>query len=253
MLASNNLKQFGLIGYPLGHSFSADFFTRLFEREHISAHYTPYELSSIDQLEVLLKTQRNLYGLNVTSPYKAAVLEYATDLSLEVVAIGAANVLHIRRDVQGRIKGITAHNTDIIGFRDSLLPHLAHLTDSRALILGTGGAARSVSYVLEHLGLGCTLVSRSSQVGAIGYGDIAAHLSESRLIVQATPVGLRQGQVVQFPYDMLTADHLCYDLIYNPSETGFLLEAKRFGAQTKNGLEMLHGQALAAWKIWETP
>lgn len=253
MLASNNPKQFGLIGYPLGHSFSADFFSQLFEREHIAAYYTPYELSSIDLLGSLLQKQTNLYGLNVTSPYKEAVVEYATELSAEVVATGAANVLHIRRDARGQVKHIAAHNTDIIGFRDSLLPYLPDLSGAKALILGTGGAAKAASYALEQLGIDAYFVSRSPREGTIGYDSIEAYLPEARLIVQATPVGLHCGEVVLFPYEKLTDRHLCYDLIYNPSETGFLAEAKRQGAQTKNGLEMLHKQALAAWEIWQTP
>lgn len=242
------MKHYGLIGYPLGHSFSADFFSDLFAREGIDAVYTPYPLESIDELESLLR-EVPLVGLNVTSPYKRDVLRYATQLSPEVRAIGAANVLRIERSNQGDIQSIIAHNTDIEGFGATLRGRCS--SDTLALVLGTGGAAEAVRYALGEFGIRVLFVSRHSQrADAISYEELAQYVPQAQLIVNATPVGLHDNALVPFPYELLTPQHLCYDLIYNPSVTPFLAQAGKFGAQTMNGLAMLYGQARAAWCIW---
>lgn len=246
------MKQFGLIGYPLGHSFSVDFFTQLFEQSGIEACYKAYELERIDLVQHLLANLENLVGLNVTSPYKETILPFATDLSPEVEVVRAANVLHLRRD--GSRVSIKAYNTDIIGFGQSLTSEAITSTDyPRALILGTGGAARAVAYALDLKGVETMLVSREPRVGQVSYDVLDRLLTDYPLVVNATPVGLYRGQIIDIPYHLLTDKHLCYDLIYNPSETNFLAKARAAGARIKNGLEMLHLQALAAWEIWQTP
>ncbi|MDO4707256.1 MAG: shikimate dehydrogenase [Porphyromonadaceae bacterium] len=242
------MKQYGLIGNPLKHSFSADFFNNLFVREGIDAYYAPYELGHIKELEELL-TRVPLQGLNVTAPYKQEVLRYATELSPEVEAIGAANVLRIDRNTSGKIVHIKAFNTDVVGFSETV--HSLVRQNDLALVLGTGGAALAVRYALMQLGLCVLLVSRGARAeGVVPYKDLRNLLPLARLLVNATPIGLHEGQRLKLPYDLIEARHLCYDLIYNPTETPFLLEARLRGAQTMNGLAMLHGQALAAWDIW---
>lgn len=241
-------KYYGLIGYPLGHSFSADFFCELFVRQGVDAQYTPYELLSIDELPELL-TRVPLSGLNVTSPYKREVLRYASELSSEVKAIGAANVLQIERDSTGNIQRIRAHNTDIVGFRDTIRGRFDR--GSLALVLGTGGAAEAVRYALCTLGLRVLLVSRTPRdLDCISYSAVERYLPQAVLLVNATPVGMNPTECICLPYHLLTEQHLCYDLIYNPSITPFLAEAMKYGADTINGLAMLHGQALEAWRIW---
>lgn len=243
-------KHYGLIGNPLRHSFSADFFADLFARERIDASYAPYELQQIEELEALLQ-RVPLVGLNVTAPYKQAVLRYATTRSPEVVAVGAANVLRIRRSPTGEVTEIEAFNTDVVGFSDSLRPMLRDL-GAHALVLGSGGAALAVRHALQQLGIEVWLVSRNPHsAGMIGYDALPHYLPTARLVVNATPLGLHADQRPNLPYDLLGSQHLCYDLIYNPAETPFLREAMRRGAQTMNGLNMLHGQARAAWAIWQ--
>lgn len=244
------MKHYGLIGNPLRHSFSADFFGQLFERQGIDACYTPYELGRIEELEKLLESVP-LVGLNVTAPYKQEVLRYATAFSPEVREIGAANVLRIDRNSEGQIQGIVAFNTDVVGFRESVRSRV--VGGEFALVLGTGGAALAVRYALRSLGLDVLLVSRSPrEEGVISYDTLTEYLPTARLIVNATPLGLHEGELPALPYKLLGAEHLCYDLIYNPAKTAFLLEAQRRGARTMNGLEMLHRQALAAWDIWQS-
>lgn len=240
--------RFGLIGRPLGHSRSAELFAERFAREGIDACYELHELACIDELPDLLMRYPDLVGLNVTAPYKTEVLAYADTLSPEVETIGAANVLLIDRSSKGGYR-IEAYNSDVYGFEASLYPHHTQGT-AHALILGTGGAARAVAYALEHLGIDYLYVSRSPRLGQIGYDEVAHYLETSQLIVNATPVGYSLGEAPAIPYDLLGPRHLCYDLIYNPAETAFLAHARRAGAKTHNGLDMLRLQAEQAWAIW---
>lgn len=243
-------KLYGLIGRKLSHSFSPAYFRERFEREGIAAGYRLFPLERIEELEALLHEQPELVGLNVTLPYKEQVLRYAHQLSPEVEAIGSANVLALQRRADGQLQ-IKAYNTDHLGFGLSLDGWLGEAKLDRALVLGTGGAARAVVHALRERGISPTLVSRQPRTGQLGYGELSAELAARYpLWVNATPVGLQPGATLELPYEALTPAHYCYDLIYNPSPTRFLELAAARGAQTKDGLEMLHLQADAAWHIW---
>ncbi len=238
---------YGLIGRPLGHSFSKSFFDKHFLEQAYDAEYQLFELSKIDELSELLLQRDDLLGLNVTSPYKEEVLAFADYLSPEVQRLRAANVLKIERLTNGQAF-IRAYNTDVIGFQKSIEKETEL---KEALILGTGGAARSVALALDNLGIQSTFVSRSSRGGnTITYDEVGDCLPNCQLVVNATPVGFKIDECPNIPYEFLSARHLVYDLIYNPEETLFLRQAKLCGARVKNGLEMLHLQALAAWEIW---
>ena len=243
-------KLYGLIGRKLSHSFSPAYFRERFEREGIAADYRLFPLERIEELEALLREQPELVGLNVTLPYKEQVLRYASQLSPEVEAIGSANVLALEHDAHGLLE-IKAYNTDHLGFGLSLDSWLGEVKLDRALVLGTGGAARAVVHALTERGISPTLVSRQPRAGQLGYGELSAELAARYpLWVNATPIGLQPGATLELPYEALTPAHYCYDLIYNPSPTRFLELAAVRGAQTKDGLEMLHLQADAAWHIW---
>ena len=233
-------KLYGLIGRKLSHSFSPAYFRERFEREGIAADYRLFPLERIEELEALLHEQPELVGLNVTLPYKEQVVRYASQLSPEVEAIGSANVLAIHRRTDGLLE-IKAYNTDHLGFGLSLDGWLGEVKLDRALVLGTGGAARAVVHALTERGISPTLVSRQPRTGQLSYEELSPELAARYpLWVNTTPVGLQLGKTLQLPYD----------LIYNPSPTRFLELAAARGAQTKDGLEMLHLQADAAWHIW---
>lgn len=242
---------YGLIGRPLAHSFSPGYFHAFFEREGVDASYELYELERIEELPQLLEAHSDLRGLNVTLPYKREVLRYASECSDEVKLLGAANVLSVRRTPEGK-PILKAYNTDVEGFRRSLAP-LLRGERPEAWVFGTGGAASAVLRGLDLLGISYRQVSRTPRSGQMSYGDLT--LEEARrtkLWINATPVGLRLGEALPLPYEALGAEHICYDLIYNPSPTTFLSRASERGARTKDGLEMLHIQADEAWKIWTT-
>lgn len=237
------MKHFGIIGYPLHHSFSANHFNEKFRREGIEAEYTLYPLERIEDFDGL-PLAKQLSGLNVTMPYKQAVIPYLTALDDTAEKIGAVNVIKVFSD--GRMVG---YNTDAIGFIESIRPNLLP-TDKHALILGTGGASKAVQYGLEKLGLTCTKVSRTPAPGQIGYADIC--LDDYTVVVNCTPLGMvpNVDALPPIPYDQLTSAHFLYDCIYNPEETLFLREARLRGCRTQNGIEMLYGQARAAWAVW---
>lgn len=243
------MKQYGLIGEKLGHSFSKRFFTEKFEKESIDAKYDLFELANIDMIADLF-TEKKPCGLNVTIPYKEQVIQYLDDIDQEAKEIGAVNTIQFR-NVNGKIikKG---YNTDVIGFRDSLLPLLKE-HHKKALILGTGGASKAVAFVLGKLGIEYKYVSRRAAEGSFTYGDLTQEvMAEYIVIVNSTPVGMfpKVDAAPEIPYQYITEKHLLYDLIYNPEETLFSKKGKEQGATTKTGLDMLYGQALASWKIW---
>ena len=243
------MKQYGLIGEKLGHSFSKRFFTEKFSTEGIDAQYDLFELADIQQITDLFK-EKKPSGLNVTIPYKEQVIPYLDAIDSEAKEIGAVNTIQFK-SVDGKIvkKG---YNTDVIGFRDSLLPLLkAH--HRKALILGTGGASKAVAFVLGKLGIEYKYVSRKAKEGAFTYEDLTqAVIEEYTVIVNCSPVGMftKVDAAPDIPYQYLTEKHLLYDLIYNPEETLFSKLGKERGATTKTGLDMLYGQAIASWKIW---
>lgn len=240
------MDKYGIIGYPLGHSFSRAFFTEKFQREHIDAEYVNFEIPSADMLPGIVQTNPNLCGLNVTLPHKEAVIPMLDELSDEAKEIGAVNVIRVR---DGRLKGF---NSDIIGFMDSIRP-LLKPWHRHALVLGTGGASRAIRVGLQRLGIQWTYVSRTPAPGRLTYADLTAELMEHyQVIVNCSPVGMfpHVDACPDIPYQLLTDHHLLYDLVYNPQETLFLKRGAEHGAAVKNGLEMLHLQALASWRFW---
>ena len=241
---------YGLIGNPIKHSFSADFFNSKFKREGIDEEYRLFQLEKIDDLKELLTEHKDLKGLNVTIPYKQQVIPYLDGLSDEAREIGAVNVIKISEGGH-RLEGF---NSDAVGFRDSIKPLLRpHMR--KALILGTGGASRAVEYVLRKEGLEVMKVSRKGKDGLLSYSDMTQEvMSEFHIIVNTTPLGMwpKTDTCPDIPYSLLTPGHLCFYLVYNPETTLFMQKASEMGATVKNGLEMLHGQAIAAWKIWNS-
>lgn len=241
-------KIYGLIGFPLGHTFSPGYFNSKFAREGIEAEYKAFPLASVSELPQLLELYPHLAGLNVTTPYKEQVISLLDECDEASAPIGAVNCIKI---TDGRTKG---YNTDIIGFEQSLLPLLRPAMD-KAIVLGTGGAAKAVRFVLEKLNIIYLSVSRNAGEGIITYneldsGIIAAH----KLIINTTPLGMYPSTESYPPieYDAVTDRHLLYDLVYNPEETIFLQKGRRHGATVKNGMEMLEIQAEASWAIWNS-
>lgn len=242
---------YGLIGKKLSHSFSADFFNDKFSREGINESYHLFPLESIDSLPSLINRYSDLKGLNVTIPYKKEVIKYLDQLSEEAEEIGAVNVIKIERN-QDKIT-LKGYNTDAIGFEKSLVP-VMRPEIKQALVLGTGGASKAVEFVMKKLGIEYKFVSRNPLPGQLIYLDLNSDtLKDNMLIVNTTPLGMFPNikECPNLPYEMINNSHVCFDLVYNPEETEFLKKVKEKGATVKNGLEMLHLQALAAWDIWK--
>lgn len=241
---------YGLIGFPLGHSFSAAYFTRKFQEEEIAAEYNNYPMQSVDDVRTFVSDTPQLQGFNVTIPHKESVLPHLDELSIAAQQIGAVNVVKVERKNNGiRLLG---YNTDFIGFRDSLRPLLTERVH-KALVLGTGGASKAVTYALRSMDIEPQLVSRTRRKEILSYEDLDREIIKNHpLIVNCTPLGTFPNieGAPPIPYEHLTAENILYDLVYNPSETRFMILGKQQGAVVKNGLEMLHLQAQAAWKIW---
>lgn len=240
------MSQFGLIGYPLSHSFSQGYFSEKFQKEGITdAQYANYPIASIDAFKALWDDV-NLKGLNVTIPYKKEVIPFLHHPSLVVESIQACNCIRLFNNE------LYGYNTDVIGFQKSLEPFLkSHHT--HALILGTGGAAAAVEWVLQHLNIKYLVVSRSNGAHAITYNQLTKDLIQSHtLIINTSPVGMypNVNDAPIIPFEYITSQHHLFDLIYNPGETMFLSKGKQQGATIQNGLEMLHIQAEESWKIW---
>ena len=245
------MDQYGLIGYPLGHSFSKKYFSEKFKREKIQAEYLNFEIESISNLKDLLQTHPQLQGLNVTIPYKKEILPFLNRIDSEAKKIGAVNTIKISREgSQIKLKG---YNTDIIGFEDSLKNHLKPHHD-KALILGTGGASLAVKFILDKLNIPFKFVSRGENPNAITYESLSAKaMKEHTLIINCTPLGTfpNVDEAPEIPYEELSDKHFLFDLVYNPAETLFMKLGKERGATVQNGLPMLEGQAEAAWDIWK--
>lgn len=246
------MQKYGLIGYPLGHSFSRNYFNQKFESEKIDAQYLNFEIPTIKDLKEVLKENPELNGLNVTIPYKEQVIPYLDDLDEDARLIGAVNVIKFKEGLFGKTK-LVGYNSDIIGFKQSIEPLLTD-KHTKALILGTGGASKAVAQGLKQLGVGSTFVSRSKKEYCITYEEITPEIMQQyKVIVNTTPLGMfpNVDACPKIPYELLTPDHLLYDLLYNPDETLFMRKGKEQGAVVKNGLEMLLLQAFAAWEIWQ--
>lgn len=242
---------YGLIGYPLGHSFSKQYFADKFEREGLSdCFYEAFPIPSIDHFSTLIKENSNLKGLNVTIPYKEQVLKFVTKLTDEVKYIGAANCIKINGDQ------LVAFNTDIIGFEHSFYQMLQP-NHKKALVLGTGGSSKAVQYVLRKLGIKFLVVTRTEDLkeGYINYNMIDEKIMEEYLvIINCSPVGMSPNENLHpdIPYQFINPAHYLYDLVYKPSKTLFLQKGEAKGAIIQNGYKMLLLQAEASWKIWNS-
>lgn len=243
---------YGLIGYPIGHSFSEKFFAEKFARENINAKYLMLEMPSINDLMGTLDKLPDQKGFNVTIPYKQQVMPLLDEIDPEAAEVGAVNVVRVGKDANGK-RTLKGYNSDIYGFWESIKPFIKKDIHKKALILGTGGASKAVLYMLRKNGIETLFVSRSKREGMITYDELTpAIMDEYKVIVNCSPVGMHPhvNECPDIPYECLTADHLAFDLVYNPDVTLFLKKSAEQGAATKNGLEMLHLQAIRAWEIW---
>lgn len=246
------MDKYGLIGYPLGHSFSVGYFNEKFSNEHINAKYINFEIPSIEDFAEVIESNPELRGLNVTIPYKEQVIPYLDSLSPEANAIGAVNVIRITR--KGDKTHLKGFNSDVIGFTRSIEP-LLERHHKKALILGTGGASKAVDYGLRSLGIATKFVSRTKRPGFFTYEEITPEIiKDYNIIVNCTPLGMYPNTDVcpTLPYEAMDSHNLLYDLLYNPDETLFMQKGKEHGAITKNGLEMLLLQAFASWEFWNS-
>lgn len=246
------MKTYGLIGYPLGHSFSKQYFTEKFERENILAEYLNFEIADITQLPQVLIEHPHLTGFNVTIPYKEQILPYLHEITPIAQTIGAVNVVKVcRQDGETRLIG---YNSDIVGFRESLRP-LLKTHHTQALVLGSGGASKAVCEALKELHIAYQIVSRQERENGLQYNDLSQELiSRYPLIINTTPVGMfpHIEEAPLIPYEGISTAHILYDLVYNPSETQFIKIGKTRGCTVLNGTHMLHLQAEEAWRFWHS-
>lgn len=249
------MKTYGLIGYRLGHSFSQKFFTQKFASENLQEHeYVNFELDRIEEFPEIFERGMNICGLNCTIPYKQQIMRFLDEIDPEAAQIGAVNTIKIT-DVNGR-RMLKGFNTDLYGFEHSIQPMLGE-KHRKALILGTGGASKAVKYLFDRMGIGYLSATTKAERAEkeIGYDELTeALMQEYLIVVNATPLGTfpKVDTCPEILYRSVTPDHVLYDLVYNPEETLFLKKGKAQGAQTKNGLEMLHLQAIRAWEIWNS-
>ncbi len=241
------MKQFGLIGYPLGHSFSKKYFEEKFAKENLqNCVFDLFPIKEIEAFENVIESHLNLVGIAVTIPYKETVIPFLNNIDDVAKKIGAVNCIQF---INGKTIG---YNTDVIGFEKSLKPLLKEY-HTKALILGTGGASKAVQYVLKNLGIPFLLVSRNKTDNVILYEDISTEIIEEHLlIINTTPLGMEPNEDTfpNIPYEHLSPQHLLYDLIYKPEKTLFLQKGQKQGCAIKNGFEMLVLQAEENWKIW---
>lgn len=245
------MDKYGLIGYPLGHSFSKNYFNEKFENEKINAEYINFEIPTIDSLPEILASNPELKGLNVTIPYKEKVISFLDTVSSEARAIGAVNVIKVEH--KGSQVVLKGYNSDVIGFTKSIEPMLERC-HKKALILGTGGASKAINYGLKSLGLETVFVSRYERPNTIQYDKITPDVvQEYNVIVNCTPCGMfpRINECPQLPYEAMDSRNILYDLIYNPDQTLFMKKGTQQGATVKNGLEMLLLQAFSSWTFWQ--
>jgi shikimate dehydrogenase len=240
------MRQYGLIGFPLSHSFSQKYFSDKFLAEKITdASYSLFPLSTIDGLLNLIATHPNLHGLNVTIPYKESIVPFLGEVSMDAKDVGAVNCIDIRN---GKLIG---YNTDVYGFENSLTNFLVRKPDV-AFVLGTGGSSKAVQYVLKKLQMPCHVVSRASTNNTIQYSEITKHIQACNLFINTTPLGMfpDTDAMPSIPYELLTSKDFLFDLVYNPTVTEFLKQGNDKGCATTNGFEMLKMQAEKSWEIW---
>ena len=252
-------KSYGLIGYPLSHSFSKKYFTEKFAKEHIiDCEFNAFAIEEIDLLPQLIKDNPTLKGLSVTIPYKESVIPFLDELDVTAKAVGAVNCIKIVSGSKSQELRLVGYNTDVFGFRQSIKPFL-ETQHERALILGTGGASKAVAYVLKEIGIDCYFVTcnkknnKQQTTNIFDYSELNENVINAfKLIVNTSPVGMYPNvdDASEIPYNFITSSHLLYDLVYNPIETEFLKRGKQKGASVVNGLSMLQQQAEEAWKIW---
>jgi shikimate dehydrogenase len=245
------MRKFGLIGYPLGHSFSKTYFTEKFHNEHIlDCSYDNFPIEDIGQIKNLISENQDLCGFNVTIPYKSEIIRFLDSLETEAKEIGAVNVVKIRR-IDSHIK-LSGYNSDITGIRESLSSYLGKNVKS-AIVFGTGGSSKAVCYALSKFGINIIQVSRYKKPGLYTYSEISRELIDKcELIINTTPLGMYpelEGKP-DFNYNLLSSKHILFDLVYNPEITAFLKIGIEKGCKTIGGLKMLHSQAERAWEIW---
>ncbi len=248
------MDKYVLIGFPLGHSFSARFFNDKFEKENIDAKYDNFEVEDATMIKDIVEQNPNLKGINVTIPHKENILSALDFLSDEAKAIGAVNTIKVvRQNNDTNQYSLIGYNTDYIGFKKSIEPLINKVIHNKAIVLGTGGASKAIVYALEQMGIEWKYISRTSGNNRITYDKINKSIMQSyKVIINCSPLGTFPNieEYPDIPYEYINNDHLLYDLVYNPEETMFLKKGKLNGATTKNGAEMLELQALAAWEIW---
>lgn len=245
------MRKFGLVGFPLGHSFSRKYFTEKFASQNIpDCVYNNYPLENLDNFVDLISSDKEIVGLNITIPYKSQILEFIDDLDNEAREIGAVNVLKIKRQ-NGKLS-ISGYNSDVTGIRDTLQPYINNNVKN-ALILGTGGSSKAVCHVLKKFGLNVTMISREKKPGIVSYSELTpGAIRRSLLIVNTTPLGMFPAIDGKPPidYTSLTDNHILFDLVYNPEVTSFMKMGIERGCIAISGLTMLHSQAEKAWEIW---
>lgn len=248
-------EKYGLLGHPLGHSFSMKFHNQRFQELGIDAQYENFDIDNIDKIVDVLNNVQNLKGFNVTIPYKQQVMKYLDELDPLAEKIGAVNVIRIEHSTaDGKVKGfkLKGFNSDIIGFTNSIKPMLKP-SDKKALILGTGGASKAIFVALQNLGIESVYVSRTKAPGRLTYEELNEEIMKDHtVIVNCSPVGMfpNVDACPAIPYELMNSSHVCFDCVYNPEETLFMKKAKEHGAAAKCGLEMLIGQAIASYEMW---
>jgi len=258
-LIADKMKKYGLIGFPLTKSFSKSWFNEKFSVEGIDAYYEIYPIENILAFKEFITKNNDISGLNVTIPHKQTVMPFLDDIDQEATQIGAVNVIKVIKDSSNNIK-LIGYNTDLFGFRESVKPFISKMKSNgdlnlKALILGTGGASKAINYGLKQLDIETLYVSRTSGNGKIAYSDLNdTHYKDYHVIVNTTPLGMNPDfdSCPPIDYSKLTNKHFLFDAVYNPDKTKFLELGESNGAAIKNGLEMLHLQAKAAWEIWNS-
>jgi shikimate dehydrogenase len=239
---------YGLIGYPLTHSFSKNYFTEKFKKEGLEdCRYENFPLADINDLPKVIDQNPHLCGVNITIPHKESVLRFLNEVSDLVKQTRACNCIRITNNK------LAGYNTDVIGFEKALISKLAQ-SHQNALILGTGGAAKAVEFVLMKLGINYRYVSRYPSLKNLSYEQLTPHIMEKNtLIINTTPLGMypKVTEAPPLPYHLLTSEHFLFDLIYNPAKTLFLKKGEEYGASIENGYDMLVYQAEESWRIWQ--